>query len=191
MGRWMFKPRKSAKETALDCLSRRALTYYELEMRLKDKGYESTEIKEALVKMEELGYLNDQELALTFAQSRLQRYSRRRVVQDLQKRGISPEVIEEVLESMYSSRDEFQNCFLLAQRWWVQEEKHWRQKSEKGLIDQSDKKEAKKTIPQELWLERKLARRLLQRGYPSDMVRNILDRIMKMKNLSGELDSWD
>ena len=168
------KPLKSAREVALNCLSRRALTHYELETRLQEKGYESSEVKVVLEKMENLGYLNDQELALTVSQNRLKRYSRRRVLQDLQNRGLVPQVIEEALELTYSSDAEFQQCLTLAKRWWVQEGKRWDQR-----IHQD---ETKKFLPRELSLQQKVARKLVQRGYPSDMVRNVLYQMQIMNN---------
>ena len=166
------KSLKSAREVAVDCLSRRALTNSELDARLQEKGYESSEINEVLEKMEKLGYLNDQELALTVSQNRLKRYSRRRVWQDLQNRGLGPQVIEQALDLTYSSDAEFQQCLTLAKRWWVQEGKRWEQRIQK--------KPSQRSIPRELWLQQKLAQKLVQRGYPSDMVRNVLYQIQSI-----------
>ena len=163
------KPRRSAKEVALDCLSRRALTYYELETRLKEKGYESLEINAVLERLQEWGYLNDQELAFMYSKSRLKRYSRRRVKQDMQNRGLVPQLIEQALEETYSSEDEFEQCLTLAERLWEQEGKRWEHRK---AVDTT-----KRTIPRELWLRQKIARKLIQRGYPSDMVRNVLSHI--------------
>ena len=168
------KPLKSAREVALDCLSRRALTRNELETRLREKGYESSEVIEVLEKMEKLGYLNDQELALTVSQNRLKRYSRQRVLQDLKNRGLEPQVVEQALGSTYSSADEFQQCLTLAKRWWIQENKRWDQRI---LQDKT-----KKSLPRELSLQQKVARKLVQRGYSSDMVRNVLYQIQTINN---------
>jgi regulatory protein len=161
----------------VDCLSRRALTYSELETRLKEKGYESSEVNGVLERLQELGYLNDQELALTFSKDRLKRYSRRRVQQDLRNRGLEPELIEQALGSTYSSDDELQQCLTIAKRWWVQEGKRWDQR-----IDQD---RTKKSLPRELSLQQKIARKLVQRGYPSNMVQNVLYQIQTM-NESGD-----
>lgn len=172
------KPLKSAREVALNCLSRRALTHYELETRLKEKGYQSLEVNEVLEKMEKSGYLNDQELALTVSLNRLKRYSRRRVLQDLQNRGLVPQVIEQAMEETYSSDDELQQCLNLAKRCWVQEDKRWERRIEQDRT--------KKVLPRELSLQQKIARKLIQRGYPSDMVRKVLDEIQIIKNEDGE-----
>ncbi|TGE32263.1 RecX family transcriptional regulator [Desulfosporosinus sp. Sb-LF] len=164
-----FKPSKSAREVALDCLSRRALTHYELETRLKQKGFESSEVNDVLERMEKLGYLNDRDLAMAYSINRLKHYSRQRVQQDLQNRGLESQLIEQALELAYSSDDEFQQCLTLAKRWWVQEGKHWEQRI--------DVKQTKRSIPRELWLQQKVARKLGQRGYSSEMVRDVLYQI--------------
>lgn len=163
------KPRRSAKDAALDCLSRRALTYYELETRLKKKGYDSSDIKPVLEKLLQWGYLNDQELALMYSQSRLKRYSRRRVQQDMQNRGLDQQLIEQALEAAYSSKDEFQQCLTLAERWYAEEDKRWEHKYAAEVN--------RRTIPRGLWVRQRVIRKLVQRGYSSDMVRSVLSQI--------------
>lgn len=156
-------------EAALDLLSRRLLTHYELETRLLEKGYESSEIKAVLERILEWGYVNDRELALMYSESRLKRYSRRRVQQDMQNRGIESELIDQALKATYSSNDEYEQCMSLAERWYTQEEKRWELKCAKD--------NAKRTIPRELWVRQKVTRKLVQRGYPSDMVRSVINQI--------------
>jgi len=174
-------PRKNVREVAVDCLSRRALTRYELETRLREKGFEDTEIHETMERLEELGYLNDQELALTVSQNRLKRYSRRRVLQDLQNRGLAPQLIEQALECNYSSHDEFQQCLDLAKQWWVREGKRWE--------DRIHAEKSKRSLPRELWLQQKVGQKLVGRGYPSDMVQNVLTQIQTIYN--GEDKGYD
>lgn len=143
-----------------------------------EKGYESTEVEGVLKRLLEMGYLNDQELALTFSKNRLQRYSRRRVQQDLRNRGIEPELIEQALGSTYSGDDELLQCLTLAKRWCVQEGKRWDQRVHQD--------KTKKTLPRELWLQQKIARKLVQRGYPSIMVQNVLYQIQTINNEDAE-----
>lgn len=162
------KSPRSAWVVAVDCLSRRALTHYEIETRLEKKGFESADIARVLTKLEEFGYLNDQELALIYSKSRLKRYSRRRVLHDLTNRGIAPQLIEQALGETYSSDEEFQQCLSLAKQWWGQESKRWEQRT----TEKPDR-----AVPRELCLQQKVVRRLTQRGYPSDMVRSVLYEI--------------
>lgn len=170
---------KSAMEIAINCLSRRSMTHFELESRLKEKGCEDSEINKTMLRLEEWGYLNDQELALTVCQSRLKRYSRRRVINDLHKRGLSPQLIEQALESNYVSKDEYQQCLSLAERWWTDEEKRWEQGLQSGRI--------KKPMTQKIWLMQKVSRKLVQRGYPSDMIRSALSQIGMTSNTDEEM----
>jgi Uncharacterized protein conserved in bacteria len=156
---------RSVWEVALDCLSRRAFTNHELETRLKEKGFESSDINQALTRLKDFGYLNDQELALAYSKSRLKRYSRRRVLYDLKNRGLTPQIIEQALGETYSSDEEFQQCLSLAKQWWGQEVKRWEQR----------KTENTRAAQRELWIQQRVARRLIQRGYPSDMVRSALN----------------
>lgn len=168
------RPTKSAREVAVDCLARRALSYCELETRLTEKGFESAEVEGVLKRLLEMGYLNDQELAITFSKGRLQRYSRRRVQQDLRNRGIEPELIEQALGSTFSSDEELLQCLALAKRWWVQEGKRWEERVHQD--------KTKKYLPRELWLQQKIARKLVQRGYPSIVVQNVLYQIQTIHN---------
>lgn len=157
---------KSAMVVAVDCLSRRSMTHHELETRLQEKGFESSEIEKVLDRLQKLGYLNDQDFALMYSESRLKQYSRRRVQQDMKNRGLSPQLIEQTLESTYSSAMEYEQCLALAKRWWIQEGKRWEQRRE------SD--HAKRTVPRELWIQQKVARKLIQRGYPTEFVWKVL-----------------
>jgi len=127
-----------------------------------------------LERLVELGYLNDQELALTVSQNRLKRYSRRRVLQDMQNRGLASQLIEQALECNYSSHDEFQQCLALAKQWWIREGKRWEQRI------QAEK--PKRSLPRELWLQQKVGQKLVGRGYPSDMIQNVLNQMQTIYN---------
>ncbi|MGI6119333.1 MAG: regulatory protein RecX [Desulfosporosinus sp.] len=172
------KSHKSALVAALDYLSRRALTHYELETRLIEKGYDSLEVLEVLERIEELGYLNDQQLALTVSKNRLKRSSRQRVVKYMQNRGFEPQLIEQALKATYSIEDESQQCLTLAKRLWATESRRWDQRAHQDKI--------RKSLPRELALEQKVARKLIQRGYPINMVMNVLYQIQKVNNFSDE-----
>lgn len=157
-----FNPPKSAMVIAVDCLSRRSMTHYELEMRLQEKGFESSEIKGVIDRLVKLGYLNDQEFALMYSRNRLKRYSRRRVEQDMKNRGLGPHLIEQALESTYSVDDEYHQCLKLGKQWWVQEGKCWEKRNEA--------EPAKEFFPRELWIQQKVGRKLIQRGYSTELV---------------------
>ena len=160
------KPPKSAWESALDSLSRRELTRHELERRLTDKGFAGEDVEAALLKVTDYGYLNDREVALNYSQSRLKRHSRRQVILDMQKRGLTADLIEQTLKEVYSRDEESRQCSELARKWWAQEEKHWTDKSAKAAPGQ--------ILPRKLWVQQRVAQKLRQRGYPSEMIRSVL-----------------
>lgn len=153
----------------MDRLSRRALTRQELRTRLQEKGFQHSDILQVLEKLEAWGYLNDRELAVTFSKNRLRRYSRRRVQLDMRNRGLEKPLIEDALATTYSAQDELQQCLTLANQWWEQEAKRWEQQREKEML--------KKPVSREMWIQQRIGRKLIQRGYPSDMVWNVLSQL--------------
>ncbi|EGW36258.1 hypothetical protein DOT_5885, partial [Desulfosporosinus sp. OT] len=47
-------------------------------------------------------------------------------------------------------------------------------------------KDPKRQVPRDLWLQQKVARKLIQRGYTSDMVRKVLYQIKTTNNRDDE-----
>lgn len=165
--------KKSALDTALTYLSRRALSHYELQTKLEQKGYSEAEIAETLERVEGWGYVNDGALARSYAQTKLLTYSRKRVKQDLLRRGVGPELIEEVLEDIYVPEQEISQCVDLAQKMWIDESKRW----EKSY-------QYKKTyahVSRELFLKQKIGQKLMLKGYSQEAIRKVL----------GEASRWD
>lgn len=162
---------KSALDTALTFLSRRSLTRYELQIRLEKKEYSEEEISEAMRRVEGWGYINDRALALSFSQSKLMTYSRRRVRQELLKRGIPSTIIEEVLEQVFLPKQEFEQCADLANKLWSLEAKRWENSY------QYKKTYAK--IPRTLFLNQKVGQKLVQKGYPMEVIRRVLEDLQE------------
>lgn len=158
---------RSALDTALTFLSRRALTYHELLTKLEGKGYSEEEIAEALERVKGWGYVNDRELARSFAQAKLINYSRKRVKQDLLKRGIVSELIEEVLQDLYLPEQEISQCVDLARKMWTEESRRW----EKSY----QYKKSYANVPRELFLKQKIGQKLMIKGYSQELIRNVLD----------------
>lgn len=98
----MFKPtpKISAKEAAVNMLSRRDHAKFELAQKLQTKGYEANEITEALYACQEYGYLDD----LSYAKSQVRQHiykghGRNRIVQVLKQNQVKAHWIEEALET--------------------------------------------------------------------------------------------
>ncbi|MBN19937.1 MAG: hypothetical protein CL678_01530 [Bdellovibrionaceae bacterium] len=103
------KPRKwSAYESALGLLARREHSLLELKTKLKQKGYEKSEIQEAVEKAVLRGEVSEER----FKRSRVRELIRRNfgfryIVQDLSSKGVSldAEAFEEIAEAMEDQRE--------------------------------------------------------------------------------------
>jgi regulatory protein len=112
----MFK--KSAKPKLLDLeglmaysarvLSARAQTISELRQKLRRKAARPEDVPEVLDRLKQLGYLNDQRFAESFASWRRenQGLGQSRVVRDLLARRVAPAIAQKAAESAYSGADE-------------------------------------------------------------------------------------
>jgi len=89
-----------AREKALALLSRRAYTAWKLYGKLVEYTEDEEAAAAAVARMEELGLVNDADYARRFAADRVNRkgYSQERVTWELAQKGVSREVIQQVLE---------------------------------------------------------------------------------------------
>ena len=83
---------------ALRYLERRARTEQELRQKLSDKHLPPQAIEAVLVRLKELGYVNDQKFALEFQRSRddYKPMGKQRLKIELYQKGIAKEIIETV-----------------------------------------------------------------------------------------------
>jgi regulatory protein len=112
----MFK--KSAKPKLLDLeslmayaarvLSARAQTISELRQKLRRKAARPEDVAVVLDRLKQLGYLNDQRFAESFASWRRenQGLGQTRVVRDLLARRVAPAIAQKAAETAYSGADE-------------------------------------------------------------------------------------
>jgi regulatory protein len=117
-----MKPRKvsgSAFDSAVRSLSRRNHSRWELKTKLLQKGFPSEEIKSALDHVMKLGYLNDQSFAYDYCRHRLKQSPRGRKLLsvELKKRGLSRNLIEQVLDDIYQEFSETDLVAGLVEKW--------------------------------------------------------------------------
>lgn len=148
-------------DTALDALSRRALTVLEVEMRLERKAFSREEIADTLARLLEWGYLDDRRLAVAYAKNRASRYSQQRIRQELIRRGVDRALADKALQCI-SEEDEMRQCLQVAEKLVAQEERH-------------------KNMGKSGWssARQRIGAKLLQRGYRRDMVLRVLDNFYK------------
>ena len=84
---------KRACEYLLSLISAKMYSKNELKTKLKNKGYESEVIENAIHKLEECGYINDEDYARLYAQSAGLK-SARQIQQKLFQKGINCEIVQ-------------------------------------------------------------------------------------------------
>ncbi|WP_119068018.1 regulatory protein RecX [Rubrobacter indicoceani] len=100
-----------AMRRAFNLLSYRARSRGEIRDRLASKHDHKAEIIDSvLVRLEELGYLDDKEFARSVARQKAGKYGPRRIAAELQRAGVSKETVGEVVEEEFSGRDEFEEA---------------------------------------------------------------------------------
>ena len=98
----------SARNTAMDLLSRRDHSRKQLSDKLQQRGFEADEIAVALDKLQQEHLLNDARFCESYLHQRVQRgYGPLRIRQELAQRGVSAEVIALCMES---SEDGWVEC---------------------------------------------------------------------------------
>ena len=94
---------------AFNLLSAKPRSIAELRERLLEKDWAVEEIvTRVLTRLQELNYLNDEQFAAQYANSRLtiKAVGRNRLRRDLQRKKISSTVINQALEDVYTEHDE-------------------------------------------------------------------------------------
>jgi regulatory protein len=98
--------RPLAMDRALNLLGFRARSEAEIRDRLKRYGYVGETIEVVVLRLKELGYLDDAEFARTKAREKARRYGPRRVSVELRKSGVGEALAREVVEEEFAGRSE-------------------------------------------------------------------------------------
>jgi regulatory protein len=105
-------------DSALNLLSFRIRSEQELRIRLRQKGYEDNWIDEALVKLRSYNYVNDETFARTLAKDRqsFKKLGQRGLKAELKQKGISSDIITEVVEELCTDEKELEQAFELCEK---------------------------------------------------------------------------
>jgi regulatory protein len=88
----------SIMHRAMDLLARREHSRFELDRKLRQKGFSQEEIPGTLDSLVKQGLLSDQRFAEEYCRARSKRgFGPRRIEVELQERGVSVEIIEKTL----------------------------------------------------------------------------------------------
>jgi regulatory protein len=99
---------KRARNTAYRYLSIRPRSRREVERKLQDKEFPLSIVRETMMHLDRLGYVNDREFALQWTRSRirLRSFGRRRIEQELRDRGVDRELIQDALSEAFADASE-------------------------------------------------------------------------------------
>ncbi|MFN7928456.1 MAG: regulatory protein RecX [Blastocatellia bacterium] len=103
------KPYEKTLARAFNLLSAKPRSVAELRERLLEKKWADADVvARVIARLQELGYLNDEQYAEQFANSRLatKPLGRSRLRRDLQRKKIAATVINQALEEVYTDHDE-------------------------------------------------------------------------------------
>lgn len=106
---------KLAFSKASDVLATRLHSRYELRLKLIKKGFSQEAINLALDKLEDYGYINDNEFAILFVQSN-SKLSKLVLQNKLASKGVCADDINNALQKI-SFDDELENAVVLAQKY--------------------------------------------------------------------------
>lgn len=109
---------EKAKELALRYLTRRMRSEYELTLYLRKKEVPEIALKRSISYCRERGYINDEEYASMLVRDmiNLNRYGINKIRLQLHKRGVSTEIIKNVLANQIHDSDQLKNAFELAKK---------------------------------------------------------------------------
>ena len=102
---------------ALHSLGYRARSARELRERLSRAGYAGETVSGVLARLEELGYLDDEEFARNVARDKARkRHGPRRIYEELRRAGLDEECAQGVVEEEFAGRSELEGARAAVQR---------------------------------------------------------------------------
>jgi regulatory protein len=108
--------RALAMNRALHFLGYRARSRREVRDRLRRYGYGEEIVEGVVGRLEDLGYLDDEEFARTATREKARRYGPRRVSADLRRSGVDAELAQNVVDEEFAGRSELEEARSAAAR---------------------------------------------------------------------------
>ena len=147
---------EASLEKGIFLLSLRDRTKKELQQKLNEKYRNSRMVEKSVLKLVELGYINDKEYAVSYIMSR--KYGKQRITYNLMQKGIGRETIE---EAYFSIEEEY----------------------EKNIEDEKLEKAIEKNIKKE---ENKLIQYLVRQGFSLNRILSKYKEFKENNDLEGE-----
>ena len=150
-----------AKFSALNFLAYRARTAKEVHDRLISKGFCPDVAESVVERFTELGYINDSNFARQYANGRVRNkgYGPRRIQQELRRKGVASQHIQEALDQSVLEVDPFDSALKAGEKRWAR------------LSNESNPMKRRK----------KLQDFLARRGFGFDTIRKVLEELQRME----------
>ena len=149
----------AAKQKAYRLLSLRPHSEKELEKKLREKGFPAVVIKEALEKLHDLKYLNDESFAIGWARDLAANKLRgnRKIIASLREKGVAPQLIDGAIAAARLEISEEEAIAVLV-----------RKKAAKKKLTAFDIKE-----------KQRIFQSLMGRGFPPGLILNKLGKAVE------------
>ena len=147
---------EASLEKGIFLLSLRDRTKKELQQKLNEKYRNSRMIEKSVLKLVELGYINDKDYAVSYIMSR--KYGKQRITYNLMQKGIGRETIE---EAYFSIEEEY----------------------ERNIEDEKLEKAIEKNIKKE---ENKLIQYLVRQGFSLNKILSKYKEFKENNDMEGE-----
>ena len=147
---------EASLEKGIFLLSLRDRTKKELQQKLNEKYRNSRMVEKSVLKLVELGYINDKEYAVSYIMNK--KYGKQRIAYNLMQKGIERETIE---EAYFSIEEEY----------------------DKNIEDEKLEKAIEKNIKKE---ENKLIQYLVRQGFSLNKVLSKYKEFKENNDLEGE-----
>jgi len=149
----------AAKQKAYRLLSMRPHSEKELEKKLREKGFPAVVIKEALEKLHDLKYLNDESFAFGWARDLAVNKLRgnRKIIASLREKGVAPQLIDGAIDAARLEISEEEAIAVLV-----------RKKAAKKKLTTFDIKE-----------KQRIFQSLMGRGFPPGLILNKLGKAVE------------
>lgn len=149
----------SCKTFGIKLLSHKARNEYEIKDKMFRKGFSEETIKEAIVYLREQNYVNDEDYAKSYIKDRVnvKKLGYARIKSELFQKRIDGDIIEDTLNELIDTEDEYERALELA---------------EKKVNSTYKNDDIQATY-------RKLGGFLQRRGYSMDTILKVLNKVLK------------
>ncbi|MDF2545470.1 MAG: recX [Anaerosolibacter sp.] len=148
-----------ANNYAFKLLSYRGRTKQEMEIKMKEKGYEASVVEKTIAFLQSNNYINDEDFASSYIRDKvnIQKLGKMRIKQELYQKGIDKNIIQEAISEQIDHEDELETALNLGRK----------------KLDSTYRNDDKNAQ------YRKLGSFLQRKGFDYDVIKKVLNVLLK------------